>query len=94
MPSDPRDWAFSDYKAAVLVRERDFPAERSGQCHFNQLALVRPGLASLVVETDLDPFYADQRLPAFLEFVERRWWPKSKPVEGSHADEEGHVESS
>ncbi len=46
---------------------------RLGQTYFNLLFKWRPDLTNKVINTDLDPFYNDDRIPRFLEFVKRNW---------------------
>lgn len=48
--------------------------QRSGQWALNLLCYVRADLADRVNGSlDLDPFYNDQKLPAFWKFVEDNW---------------------
>jgi hypothetical protein len=44
---------------------REHPEQRIGQAAFNAVCKVEPEVANLVRATDLDPFYRDERLPAF-----------------------------
>lgn len=46
---------------------------RMGQTAFNVLVNVRPDLSEQVRGTDLDPFYKDDRLLAFYQWVEENW---------------------
>lgn len=46
---------------------------RWGQGLFNHLCTVRPELAEKIRGTELDPFYRDDRVPVFLEFLEKNW---------------------
>lgn len=49
------------------------PAQRIGQAHFNCLRVIHPEIAEQVHgDLTLDPFYVDDRLPAFLAFVRKR----------------------
>lgn len=47
--------------------------ERPGQAAYNVLVDVRPDLSNLIVGTDLDPFYTEQRLYDFYKFVSENW---------------------
>jgi hypothetical protein len=55
--------------------------QRPGQYYWNVLAKQRPDLIRLMLELrtcdfntpDVDPFYDDSKLPAFLAFVQRNW---------------------
>ena len=66
-----RDMGYAEYKAAVRTARIVNPDWRDGQAHYNTLALMHPGVADEVTE-DIDPFYVDDRLPAFLAFVRHR----------------------
>jgi hypothetical protein len=46
---------------------------RAGQVYMNELDTLRPVLAQQVRNADLDPYYIDERIPAFLEFVMNNW---------------------
>ena len=46
---------------------------RRGQYAFNLLHSMKPKLAELVRATPIDPFHRDERIPAFLEFVQAHW---------------------
>lgn len=59
-------------QTAETVKGRT-PDWRMGQTYFNVLSQVRPDLAELVRGTELDPFYQDDRVVGFLEFVASRW---------------------
>ena len=48
------------------------PGQREGQVFYNALRTGWPGLELEIRGTELDPFTLDQRLPAFLAWVERR----------------------
>ncbi len=45
------------------------PHLRRGQCYYNALYTLRPDLANEICGTKLDPFYVDERIPAFLEWL-------------------------
>lgn len=49
------------------------PEQRAGQAAFNHLSDVDPTLARELWGTEFDPYYFDERLPAFYKEVERRW---------------------
>lgn len=46
---------------------------REGQRAFNLLVVMHPTLAEKVRGSMIDPFYQDERLPAFFEFVAAEW---------------------
>lgn len=46
---------------------------RKGQHAFNLLRRVRADLAEKVSGTERDPFYRDQNMPAFWNFIAREW---------------------
>lgn len=48
-------------------------AWRLGQTYFNVLADEFEALAKSINNTDLDPFYKDDRIPAFLEWWDNLW---------------------
>jgi hypothetical protein len=48
------------------------PLWRLGQTAFNVLYEVAPDLADEIRATELDPFYLDDRLPAFYQWVRGR----------------------
>lgn len=64
---------FDEYVVEASEYQRENPHQRSGQVYFNVLYQVRPDLSERIRTTDLDPFYRDQRLPQFLEFVANNW---------------------
>lgn len=47
--------------------------QREGQCLYNALVLLDYGEANKIVGTELDPFYKDERIPAFLEHLTTNW---------------------
>ena len=59
----------------VAVRDRGYthPGERAGQAAFNVLVEARPDLSEQIRTTDLDPFYHDDRLPAFYNWLFYNW---------------------
>lgn len=63
---------FSEFivSAAEYFRENDL---RLGQSYFNTLAVVRPDISERIRGTHLDAFYDNDRLPAMLAEVYRRW---------------------
>jgi hypothetical protein len=64
---------FDKYTEIVAWTDSSRPDWRLGQTYFNVLHQVRPHLAEQVRATDLDPFHTDDRIPAFLAFVESNW---------------------
>ena len=64
---------FIRFKLKILDTLAEYPQLRPGQAAYTALAGVRPDLADRVIGTALDPFYIDNRLGAFLDFVEENW---------------------
>lgn len=56
--------SFAEYHEAIW---------RKGQFAFNKLAQLRPDLSEQIRGSKLDPFYDDDVLPAFFEWVEANW---------------------
>jgi hypothetical protein len=64
---------FSEYQEAVNRQIMGkYPHFRKGQCYYNTLDARRPDLA-FDVPWDLDPFYNDELIYAFLQWVEDHW---------------------
>lgn len=60
----------------VQMAERSFRENRmlrKGQYLFNTLYAVRPDIADQLRATEVDCFYRDVLIPAFLQEVERLW---------------------
>ena len=55
------------------VGEVHVPELRDGQRAFNVLWACRPDLAEQVRGTAIDPFYRDEMLPSFYEWVGENW---------------------
>lgn len=52
----------------------DRPLEqRAGQWAFNTLVRMRPELANRLKATGYDPFYDDEKLPVFYDWVDEMW---------------------
>jgi hypothetical protein len=69
--TEPRYDEFREWVASALVRH---PEWRHGQACFNVLYEdFDPALANRIRGRDLDPFYNDGRIPAFLEAVKSAW---------------------
>lgn len=47
--------------------------QRIGQYLYNRLFGYNPDLANSITATEFDPFYNDNRVPAFLEYVRSNW---------------------
>lgn len=62
---------FEEFRKYVEEHRHDLDWRR-GQTAFNLLAQARPRIAA-VVPAEADPFYLDERLPAFWLFVEQHW---------------------
>jgi len=64
---------FADYKTAVARAQKRHPEWRRGQTAYIVLRRRRPDLADEVWATLLDPFSQDERLEAFLSYIEEHW---------------------
>lgn len=65
--------SFTDYFVEVGIAFYGNPEWRWGQSYFNALVEFRPELAEYLTGTEVDCFYRDDRVPAFLAFVEDAW---------------------
>jgi len=54
------------------IKERE-PYLRMGQIFYNQLSELKHDLALQIVSTNLDPFYNDNVIPDFLNWVDANW---------------------
>jgi len=57
----------------VNTYDEAYPHLRWGQTYSNLLGKYAPNLALIVSSTDLDPFYNDEKIPQFIEYVQERW---------------------
>lgn len=58
------------YVTSLIAQAQNRPIDwREGQAAYNVLSKERPDLASQINGTDLDPFYDNERLPAFYDWV-------------------------
>jgi hypothetical protein len=64
---------FADYQTAVARAQKRHPEWRRGQTACIVLRRRRPDLAEAVWATPLDAFSQDERLDAFLSYVEEHW---------------------
>lgn len=65
---------FEQYIGAAAGLHWAMPGIRAGQAAFNVLATHRPDLSEQVRgDTNLDPFYQDDRLPAFYAWLAEHW---------------------
>lgn len=60
-------------KSAHEYAANQAPVQRCGQALFNHLYSWRPYIADQLRGDGPDPFYRDDKISAFLEFVEERW---------------------
>ena len=65
--------SYDDFCMKVAANQAIARSWRSGQAAFNTLHEVRPDLSERVRGTGLDPFYRDERLKEFYDFVEANW---------------------
>lgn len=61
---------YDEYKAAVSQYQKENPTYRLGQCHFNVLADHFPALYDEVRGSHIDPFFDDDKVPAFLLWLQ------------------------
>ena len=64
---------FTAYLDACTLVQRKHPEWRWGQTLFNVLYEMRPDLSEMYRGEQLDPFYNDRIIDAFLESVEANW---------------------
>jgi hypothetical protein len=65
---------YTDFVAEIAEFKVRNPNWRVGQTAFNRLRIQRPDLAQQVFNNaELDPYYNDERLPAFYAWVEEHW---------------------
>lgn len=63
-----------DYEVLTLNRREEGISEwRDGQRAFNMLHNLRPDLAEVVRGEVNDPFYSDDNLPSFWQWLEASW---------------------
>lgn len=65
--------AFEQYGTVIAWANQRHPEWRRGQTAVNVLTALRPDLEVGVCATPLDPFYQDERLEAFLSYIEEHW---------------------
>lgn len=58
-----------DYLAKVARYREQNPQQREGQAHFNALARFHRDVAERIWGTEVDPFFDDNRMPAFHKAV-------------------------
>lgn len=63
---------FQLYLAEVRKQMCENPEWRWGQTGFNVLRRLYPDLAENIAQTDLDPFFIDDRMPTFLKWLNRQ----------------------
>jgi len=73
------DLSYKEYIVAVLAARKAYPSWRQGQTYFNVLHTYRPDLADWIQSTPYDPFYDDQRLDTFLQFIHDNWESEVMP---------------
>lgn len=68
------DYTFEWYKNTVSTRRfSEAKHQRAGQYAFNLLADIRPDISEKIRGSFIDPFYRDEKLPAFMAAVEQEW---------------------
>lgn len=61
------------YLKQVYANMEAHPTWRKGQAYFNTLYFVNPQLADKVRGTLLDPFYKDDNIRAFMDWLINNW---------------------
>ena len=61
------------YMHIVDQMRRYQPAWRLGQTFSNVLHEYRPDLAKKMIGGNYDPFYQDEKIPAFISWLRRHW---------------------
>jgi hypothetical protein len=66
---------YEEYQAWVAEYRADDAsrAQREGQLHFNALWYFEPDTAELIRMKPYDPFFVDEKLPAFLTWLQAYW---------------------
>ena len=64
---------FPEYVTKALKVHHANPELRVGQSYFNTLYDIKPNMANTIRGTNLDPFYQNRIIPAFLDWVEENW---------------------
>lgn len=64
---------YADFLEKSIRASLRNPHWRLGQTFFNVLVEVRPDLSEQIRSSKLDPFYRDERVQEFLEFVRANW---------------------
>jgi hypothetical protein len=63
---------FEEYVTKCSKMTPEQSGQRRGQFYSNTLHGIRPDLAN-AVPFEVDPFYFDRNIPAFLDFVGSNW---------------------
>jgi hypothetical protein len=59
------------YWLLVMAYRKKNPGMREGQILFNVFSKLYPDMANFVCGKEFDPFYDDDRIPLFVEFISR-----------------------
>lgn len=59
------------YWLLVMAYRKKHPEQREGQILFNVFASLKPDMANFVCGKHFDPFYDDDRIPLFVDFISR-----------------------
>lgn len=59
------------YWLLVMAYRKQHPGMREGQILFNVFHTMNPEMANFVCGKEFDPFYDDDRIPAFCEFLSK-----------------------
>lgn len=77
-----------DYYRKVSLFHGPTKAARLGQAFHAVLCDLRPDLVERIQGTNLDPFYNDANLPAFLVFIQTHWVTTAPALLSRGADQD------
>jgi hypothetical protein len=63
----------NDFVHTVVTTLKQERSLRAGQTMFNVLCQMKPEIANKIRATENDPFYENNRIPAFLAVVDELW---------------------
>jgi len=61
---------FDLYTYACAIKQA---GQRDGQILYNMLWYARHDLSSKIMETELDPFYVESRVPKAIDWIQLNW---------------------
>jgi hypothetical protein len=81
--TSPGDRKWERFRVLVEVARLSYPGLRRGQAMFNVACDLDRLALDQLRGTDLDPFYRDERIPAFVAYLRRHWHVSSEAPEES-----------